>query len=129
MPVAPGPAFAGVVRAAALVAVLMLSACLSTKVSSLAPNMVRLDMKGVDAPSDQEALKSLMLLGAKETLARGYQLFRFIDWAAGPTQMATPGQPAAANFEVTVVMFRVGEQGNNPVFDARAIMQTQQPQQ
>lgn len=114
---------------AALLAVcLALSACLSTKVSSLAPNMVRVNLTGYDAPSDEEALKEALVLGAKETLAHEYDLFRFIDWSAGETQLVTPGQPAVANFAVTVVMFRYGEQGANPVFDARAILKTQEPQ-
>ncbi|WP_442753340.1 hypothetical protein ACNHKD_10010 [Methylocystis sp. JAN1] len=108
---------------------LALSACLSTKVSSLAPNMVRVNLQGADAPSDEQALKEALVLASKETLAHEYDLFRFIDWSAGPAQLATPGQPAVANFAVTVVMFRYGEQGSNPVFDARAVLKTQEPQQ
>lgn len=101
---------------------LALGACLSTKVQSLAPNMVRLDLRGVEAPSDELALKQVMTLAAKETVARGYTLFRFADWSAGSTQVVTPGQPATANFAVTVVMFHDGEQGSTPVFDARQIL-------
>jgi len=115
--------FAG---AAFIGASLALSACLSTKVSSLAPNMVRVNLKGYDAPSDGEALKEALVLGAKETLKHEYDLFRFIDWSAGETQIVAPGQPAVANFAVTVVMFRYGEQGSNPVFDARGILKTQE---
>jgi len=107
---------------------LSLSACLPTKVSSLAPNMVRVNLTGTDAPSEGEGLKEALVLGASETLAHGYDLFRFIDWSAGDLQVATPGKPATANFAVTVVMFRYGEQGSNPVFDARAILKTQEPQ-
>jgi hypothetical protein len=107
-----------------LAASLMLSACLSTRVSSLAPNMVRLNMQGLLAPSDEAALKEVMALAAKETLARGYTLFRFTDWAAGPTQIVTPGQPATANFAVSVVMFQDGEQGLKPFFDARQIVKS-----
>lgn len=114
---------------ALLAASLALSDCLSTKVSSLAPNMVRLTLQGADAPSDEQALKEALVLGAKETLALGYDLFRFIDWSAGEVRIQQPGQPAVANFAVTVVMFRYGEQGSNPVFDARAILKTQEPRQ
>lgn len=118
----------GLAVAALLAASLALSACLPTKVSSLAPNMVRVNLVGADAPSDGEGLREALLLGANETLAHGYDLFRFIDWSAGDLQVATPGRPATANFAVTVVMFRYGEQGSNPVFDARAILKTQEPQ-
>lgn len=118
----------GLAVAALLAASLALSSCLSTKVSSLAPNMVRVNLTGYDAPSDQEGLKEALVLGANETLAHGYDLFRFIDWSAGEVQVQTPGQPAVANFAVTVVMFRYGEQGSNPVFDARAILKAQEPQ-
>lgn len=110
-----------------LAASFALSACLSSKVSSLAPNMARLNLQGFEAPSEQEAFRKLMVLAAEETLARDYTLFRFIDWDAGPTQLATPGRPASANFAVTVVMFRDGEQGSNPVFNAREILRTQEP--
>jgi hypothetical protein len=102
-----------------------LSACLSNKVSSLAPNMVRVTLQGADAPTDEQALKEALVLASKETLAHEYDLFRFIDWSAGEVQVQTPGQPAVANFAVTVVMFRYGEQGSNPVFDARKILETQ----
>ncbi|WP_457796332.1 hypothetical protein [Methylocystis sp. S23] len=102
-----------------------LSSCLSNKVSSLAPNMVRVTLQGADAPTDEQALKEALVLASKETLAHEYDLFRFIDWSAGEVQVQTPGQPAVANFAVTVVMFRYGEQGSNPVFDARKILETQ----
>lgn len=108
---------------------LALSGCLSTKVSSLAPNMVRVNLQGYDAPSDGEALKEALVLAAEETIAHGYTLFRFVDWSAGEAQVATPGQPTVANFAVTVVMFRDGEQGSNPVFDARSILAAQTPKQ
>ncbi|HEY8163726.1 MAG: hypothetical protein ACR650_06515 [Methylocystis sp.] len=107
---------------ALLAASLALSACLSMNVSSLAPNMIRLNMQGIAAPSDEAAIKETLTLAAQQTLARGYTLFRFTDWTAGPTQIVTPGKPAAANFAVTVVMFRDGEQGTNPFFDARQIV-------
>lgn len=110
-------------------AALSLAACLPTKISTLAPNMVRLNLQGLDAPSDYDALKEVMLLAAKETLSRGYARFRFVDWSAGPAQTIAPGQPATANFAVTVVMFLEGEQGTNAVFDARQILLTQSPQQ
>ena len=87
--------------------------------------MVRLNFQGADTLSDEKALKEALALAAKETLARGYTLFRFKDWAAGPPQIITPGQPATANFAVTVVMFRDGEQGANPFFDARQIAKVQ----
>lgn len=129
MSVARERVFSGLAAVVVVAASVMLSACLSTKVASLAPNMVRLNLQGYDAPSDESALKEVMVLAAKETLKRDYTLFRFIDWSAGEAQVATPGQPAVANFEVTVVMFRIGEQGFNPVFDARQILKTQEPQQ
>ncbi len=112
---------AGMALGALLAASLALSACLSTRVSSLAPNMIRLNMQGVDAPSDEAAVKEVLALAAQETLARGYTLFRFTDWTAGPAQIVTPGKPATANFAVTVTMFREGEQGLNPFFDARQL--------
>jgi hypothetical protein len=95
-----------------------LAACLSN-VQSLGPNMVRLNMTGVQAPSEGLAINQVMTLAAQQTLARGYTLFRFIDWTAGQPTAATPGQPATANFSVTVVMFHDGEQGFYPVFSAR----------
>lgn len=112
-------------KGAVLFTAAALSACLPTNISTLAPNMVRLDLQGADTLSDEKALKEALALAAKETLARGYTLFRFTDWAAGPPRIITPGQPATANFAVTVVMFRDGEQGPNPFFDARQIVKVQ----
>ncbi|MEK4033837.1 hypothetical protein WOC76_14825 [Methylocystis sp. IM3] len=109
-------------QAALLMAALLCSACLSN-VQSLGPNMARLDLSGVEAGPEDLALQQLLALGARETLARGYTHFRFIDWAPGATQVVQPGQPLRANFAVTIVMFREGEQGSNPVFDARRIAQ------
>jgi hypothetical protein len=109
-----------IVALAALVGVaLLLPACLSNRVQTLAPNMLRLDLTGVDANSDEKVLQQLLALGAQETLSRGYTHFRFIDWTPGATQIVQPGQPLKANFAVTMVMFHDGEQGQNPVFDAR----------
>jgi hypothetical protein len=119
---ARGKALSRLARGALLAAAAMLSACLPTNISSLAPNMIRLDLRGADTLSDEMALKKVLALAAKETLARGYTLFRFADWAAGPTQIVTPGQTATANFAVTIVMFNEGEQGQKPFFDARQIM-------
>ncbi len=89
--------------------------------------MERINFQGVDAPSDDQAIKQALALAAKETLARGYTLFRFTNWQAGPTQVVTPGQPATANFAVTIVMYHDGEQGTVPVFDARQITATTAP--
>ncbi|MDJ0448435.1 hypothetical protein [Methylocystis sp. JR02] len=114
-----------VLSGALLAAAVALSACLPTNISALGPNMIRLDFRGADTLSDETALKEALARAAKETLARGYTLFRFTDWAAGPPQTITPGQPATANFAVTVVMFREGEQGANPFFDARQIVKVQ----
>lgn len=117
------------IAAVALIPVtLALAGCLSTKVSTLGPNAVRINLQGTDAPSNQEALKDVMTSAAKETLARDYRYFRFTDWAAGSARTVSPGQPTTANFAVTVVMFREGEQGVNPVFDARKIMTAVEPQ-
>jgi len=99
-----------------------LAACLSTKVESLAPNMVRLNLIEQDGPADQNAIRDLLTLAAKETVARGYTFFRLTDWAAGPTRIIKVNEPAGPNFSVTVVMFREGEQGANAVFDARQIL-------
>ena len=105
-----------------------LSACLSSGVETLAPNMVRLNFTGAAAPSDQEAFKELMLSAARETLARGYVHFRLLGWRMGPKPLDVTSQSTRANFSVTVEMFRDGEQGSNAVFDARTIMRTQEPQ-
>ncbi len=107
---------------------LTLSSCLSNKVETLAENIVRLNFVGGAAPSDQEAFKELMLLAAQETLARGYTFFRLLEWTRGPAPLAAFAPDARANFSVNVAMFRDGEQGSNPVFDARTIMMTQAPQ-
>ncbi len=110
-----------------IAASLGLPACLSTKVASLAPNMVRLNLVEEFAPTEQEALQSVMVLAATETISRGYDLFRFVDWTAGPAQKVTPGQGTVANFAVTVVMFHNGEQGQNPTFNAQQILQSVAP--
>lgn len=114
------------ILAAPFAAAFALSACLSPKVSTLAPNLVRVDLTGHEAPSDGDAMREALVLAAKETLAREYDLFRFVDWRAGEARIVTPGQPTVANFAVSVLMFRYGEQGSNPVFDARAILKTQE---
>lgn len=106
-----------------LAASLLLAACLSSRVQTLAPNMLRLDMRGLEVSSEEQTLQQLLALGARETLARGYTHFRFLDWKAGETHIVTPGQPQTANFSVTLVMFHAGEQGTNPVFDASQIPQ------
>ncbi len=111
--------------AALLAASLVLAACLSNRVQTLAPNMLRLDLTGVDANSEEKVLQQLLALGAQETLSRGYTHFRFVDWTPGATQVVQPGAPLKANFAVTMVMFHDGEQGQNPVFDARQIAQAQ----
>jgi hypothetical protein len=108
---------------AVLVASLLLAACLSSRVQTLAPNMLRLDMTGLPAGTEEQTFQQLLALGARETLARGYTHFRFIDWKAGVPQVVTPGQPQTANFSVTLVMFHPGEQGQNPAFDARMVPQ------
>lgn len=100
---------------------LLLAACLSNRVQTLAPNMLRFDMTGLKVSSEEQTLQQLLALGARETLSRGYTYFRFIDWKAGAAQVVTPGQPQTANFSVTLVMFHPGEQGNSAVFDARLI--------
>jgi peptidoglycan/LPS O-acetylase OafA/YrhL len=106
---------------------LSLAACLSTQVESLAPNMVRLNIKGNDAPSDSTAIKDLLLLAAKETLARDYALFRFADMRAQSAGSLNAADGLRANFSVTVIMFHVGEQGANGVFDARQIIEANTP--
>jgi hypothetical protein len=102
---------------------LQLAACLSNRVQTLGPNMLRLDMTGLPVGSEEQVLQQLLALGARETLARGYTHFRLSDWKAGAPQVVTPGQPQTANFSVTLVMYHDGEQGSNPVFDARQIRQ------
>jgi hypothetical protein len=106
---------------------LPLAACLSTQVESLAPNMVRLNIKGNDAPSDSTAIKDLLLLAAKETLARDYALFRFADMRAQSAGSLVAADGLRANFSVTVIMFHAGEQGANGVFDARQIVESNTP--
>jgi hypothetical protein len=106
---------------------LSLAACLSTQVESLAPNMVRLNIKGNDAPSDPTAIKDLLLLAAKETLARDYALFRFADMRAQSAGSLNAADGMRANFSVTVIMFHAGEQGANGVFDARQIIEANTP--
>jgi hypothetical protein len=108
---------------AILAASLLLAACLTNRVQTLAPNMLRLDMTGLNVSTEEQTLPQLLALGARETLGRGYTYFRFLDWKAGETHIMTPGQPQTANFSVTLVMFHPGEQGTNPVFDARQIPQ------
>lgn len=109
---------------ALLLASLLLTACLSNRVQTLGPNMLRLDMTGLPATgTEEQTLQQLLALAARETLARGYTHFRLTDWKAGPRQIVTAGQPQTANFSVTVVMFHQGEQGNNPAFDARLVPQ------
>jgi predicted small secreted protein len=113
-----------VTRLVAVLAVsLLLAACQSNRVQTLGPNMLRLDMTGLPVGSEEQILQQLLALGARETLLRGYTHFRLIDWKAGAPQVVTQGQPQTANFSVTLVMFHQGEQGNNPVFDARHIAQ------
>ncbi|MGJ0506043.1 MAG: hypothetical protein ACR652_02690 [Methylocystis sp.] len=104
---------------------LLLAACLTNRVQTLAPNMLRLDMTGVVVSSEEQTLQQLLALGARETLSRGYVFFRFTDWKPGPTQVVAQGQPQKANFSVTMVMYHPGEQGSNPAFDARLVSQSQ----
>lgn len=117
------------VRAPGLSVMLALSACLPTGVETLAPNMARLNFQGLTAPSDQDAIREAMERGAKETISRGYDLFRFVDWKAGAPRTVALGEHTTANFSVTVVMFRDGEQGANPVFNAREILRALAPSQ
>jgi hypothetical protein len=118
---------ASLLRIPLFCAALGLGGCLSTRVANLAPNMVRVDLTGLDVASEGEGLGSALRLAATETLARGYTFFRLVDWSAGPAAIIEPGAPAAANFAVTVVMFHEGEQDANPVFDARRILETPAP--
>jgi outer membrane murein-binding lipoprotein Lpp len=114
--------------AAILAASLALAACLSTKVETLAPNMVRLYMTGDDSPSDQDALRDLLALAAKETIARGYELFRLSEMKAEPAGPGAGGSSAPrVNFSVLVAMFHEGEQGFNVVFNARQILAASTP--
>jgi hypothetical protein len=106
---------------------LSLAACLSTQVETLAPKMMRLNVKGNDAPSDQTAIKDLLLLAAKETLARNYELFRFAEMRAQSAGALNAGDKSRANFSVTVIMFHPGEQGANGVFDAKLIVDANTP--
>lgn len=111
-----------------LAAALALAACLSTKVETLAPNMVRLNMTGDDSPSDQDALRDLLALAAKETIARGYELFKLADMKAAPAGPGPGGSNAPrVNFSVLVIMFREGEQGFNVIFNARQILAASTP--
>lgn len=114
---------------AVLILALSLAACLSTKVETLAPNMARLNMTADDTPSDSGALKEVLTVAAKETLARGYTHFRFADLAVAPVRSLTSNEPAKANFSVILVMFHEGEQGTQGVFDARRILEMNTPQQ
>lgn len=103
-----------------LAACLFLAACQTTGMQELAPNMVRLDLTGVQFSADTEvAFKEVLAIAARETLARGYMFFRLKDWKQGPTRVATPGEPLTANFAVTIAMMNAGETGNAPAFDAR----------
>jgi hypothetical protein len=110
-------------RAARLLAAsLLLCACQTSGMQTLAPNMVRIDLTGAPAPADTElAFKQVLTLAAKETVARGYAFFRLKDWTPGPTRIVQPGEAATANFAVTIVMMQAGEQGTGPAFDARLI--------
>ncbi len=108
---------------ASIAASLLLAACLSNRVQTLAPNMLRLDMTGLKVSTEEQTLQQLLSLGARETLSRGYTYFRFSDWKAGATQIVTAGQPQTANFSVTMMMYHDGEQGTAAVFDARQIPQ------
>ncbi|WP_036282121.1 hypothetical protein [Methylocystis sp. ATCC 49242] len=107
---------------AVLAASVALAACLSTKVESLGPNMVRLNLIEAEGPADESVIRNLLVLAAKETVARGYTLFRLTDWRAGPARPIVANEPAGPNFSVTVVMYRDGEQGLTVVFDTRHIL-------
>ena len=107
---------------------LLLAACQTTGVQTLGPNSIRLDLTGVKASADTEvAFKQVLSIAARETLARGYQYFRLQDWTPGSTRVVEPGEPVTANFAVTIVMTREGEQGNLPAFDARQIAPQSEP--
>jgi hypothetical protein len=101
---------------------LLLGACQTTGMKTLAPNMVRLDLTGVQFPADTEvAFKEVLAIAGRETLARGYTYFRLKDWTQGPTRVVTTSEPLTANFAVTIVMMHPDEIGNAPAFEARRV--------
>lgn len=85
-----------------------LSGCVTTEITPLAPNFVRLDVR---APFPREAAGQIMRLAAEATLQHGYTYFRL-----------TPMYWTAGDVGVTVVMFNTGEPGTIDAYDARAVI-------
>jgi len=84
--------------------------------------MARLNITRTDGPSDENVIKELLVLAAKETIARGYAYFRFRDLSARPASLFRTDAAAKADFSVTIVMFHEGEQGLDPFFNAAQIL-------
>lgn len=128
--------------------ILSLSACVSSQVMPLAPNVVRIDSRASGLLSQGKAVPETMTRAAKETLARGYTHFRFTDAAMGQGSEIVGasgwssgnayGYGNTANFNsfggatvnrrpvegaaATVTMFHAGEQGAQGAFDAKQIL-------
>lgn len=103
---------------------LALSACLSTKVETLGPNMVRLNMVGDQSPNDSSAIREILLLGARETIARGYTLFRLTDLRPEPAAFVNGVQQGRANFTVVILMFQEGDPGAYGVYNAEQLLRS-----
>ena len=61
----------------------ILSSCVSTQVMPLAPNAVHLNTSAKGVLFQGRAIPETMITAAKETLARGYTHFRFINASVG----------------------------------------------
>ena len=141
------------IRIASVVLSVGLSACVSTQVMPLAPNMVRIDTKASGLLYQGRAVPETMIAAARETLARGYTHFRFGDASMGQGSeitgvsgfgagnataygnslnmnsygTATVNRVNTEGAAVTVTMFNADEPGAKGAFVAQQVLNQYQP--
>ena len=131
-----------------IIFVMSLSACVSTQVMPLAPNVVRIDTTARGLLGQGKAAPETMTKAAQETLARGYTHFKLSDasmgqgsevvgasgWSSGNAYRygnsanfnsfgnATVNRRHVEGVAATVTMFHAGEPGAQGAFDAKQLL-------